>query len=216
MVHFVTMFISFGQGSPDSVLEGQCPAEFSSNLPQHTCLDVSRITSKTLISWFRCVWLGLRLNSAGHWFCEFMLIQKSTYTWFLMLCSYLNDSQLRFLFSDSCSWVPCLSWTVKLPAFLQKNPSGPTNSLVFQHFCEFEPFPTVTVWFWDPSFHTEDNWGTRMQLLQKVQTLTYAPDGKTMHALRARGWITGLFTITYASRIPSFLLLYVFKWCLVI
>ncbi len=60
-----------------------------------------------------------------------------------------------FLFSDSCSWVPCLSWTVKLPAVLQKNPSGPTNSLLFQHFCVFEPFPTMTVWFWDPSFH----WG---------------------------------------------------------
>ncbi len=27
-------------------------------------------------------------------------------------------------------------------------------------FCIFEPFPTVTVWFWDPSFHTEGNWGT--------------------------------------------------------
>ncbi len=39
-----------------------------------------------------------------------------------------------FFFCDSCSWVPCLSWTVKLPAVLQKNPSGPTNSLVFQAF----------------------------------------------------------------------------------
>ncbi len=38
-----------------------------------------------------------------------------------------------FLFSGSCSWVPCLSWTVKLPAVHQKNPSGPTNSFVFQH-----------------------------------------------------------------------------------
>ncbi len=38
----------------------------------------------------------------------------------------------------------------------------------------------MTVWFWDPSFHTEDNWGTQMQLLQKVQTLTDAPEGKTI------------------------------------
>ncbi len=30
--------------------------------------------------------------------------------------------------------VPCLSWTVKLPAVLRKNPSGSTNYLVFQHF----------------------------------------------------------------------------------
>ncbi len=45
---------------------GQCPAEFSSNLPQHTCLEVWSIPSKSLISCFRCVWLGLELNSAGH------------------------------------------------------------------------------------------------------------------------------------------------------
>ncbi len=54
------------QGSPHSVLEGRCPAEFSSNLPQHTCLEVSSIPRKSLISCFRCVWLGLELNSAGH------------------------------------------------------------------------------------------------------------------------------------------------------
>ncbi len=35
----------------------------------------------------------------------------------------------------------------------------------------------MTVW----SFHTEDNWGTYMQLLQKVQMLTDAPEGNTMH-----------------------------------
>ncbi len=30
----------------------------------------------------------------------------------------------------------------------------------------------MTAWFWDQSFHTEDNWGTHLQLLQKIQTLT--------------------------------------------
>ncbi len=29
--------------------------------------------------------------------------------------------------------------------------------------------------------YTEDNWGTHMQLLQKIQTLIDAPEGKTMH-----------------------------------
>ncbi len=53
------------QGSSNLILEGRCPAEFSSNLPQHTCMEVSSIASKTLISCFRCVWLGLELNSAG-------------------------------------------------------------------------------------------------------------------------------------------------------
>ncbi len=28
-------------------------------------------------------------------------------------------------------------------------------------FCIFEHFPTVTVWYWDPSFHMEVNWGTQ-------------------------------------------------------
>ncbi len=42
-------------GCPKSVLEGHCPAEFSSNLPQHTCLEVSSMPNKILIGWFRCV-----------------------------------------------------------------------------------------------------------------------------------------------------------------
>ncbi len=87
----------------------------------------------------------------------------------------------------SCSWFPCLSWKVKLPTVLQKNYSGPTNYLVFQHFCVFELFSTMTIWFWDPYFHTEDNWGTHTQLLQKVWMLTSAPEGKK-DSLRAWRW----------------------------
>ncbi len=41
--------------------------------------------------------------------------------------------------------------------------------------------------FWYPSFHTEENWETHLQLLQKMQTLTDAPEG-TKYALRAREW----------------------------
>ncbi len=37
-------------------------------------------------------------------------------------------------------------------------------------FCVFEFFPTVTVWFWDPSVHNDNNWRNHTQLLQKVQT----------------------------------------------
>ncbi len=39
----------------------------SSNLPQYTCLEVSSLPSKTLISWFKRVYLGLELKFAGHW-----------------------------------------------------------------------------------------------------------------------------------------------------
>ncbi len=58
---------------------------------------------------------------------------KSLHTLDSYMCCYLNDPQ-RVLFSDSCSWVPCLSWTVQLSAVLQKNPSAPTNYLVFQAY----------------------------------------------------------------------------------
>jgi len=33
--------------------------------------------------------------------------------------------------------------------------------------CIFEPFPAVTVWFWDSSIRTEDDWGTQTQLFKK-------------------------------------------------
>lgn len=43
----------------------QCPAKFSSNLLQHICLEVSSTLGDLYsISWFRCVYLGLKLYSA--------------------------------------------------------------------------------------------------------------------------------------------------------
>ncbi len=62
---------------------------------------------------------------------------------YLILFCYLNDPQLFFVLFVclvSCSWVPCLSWTVELPAVPQKNPSVTTNSLVLQHFVNLNPF----------------------------------------------------------------------------
>lgn len=43
----------------------------------------------------------------------------------------------------------------------------------------------MTVWFWDPYFYIKDNWVTRTQLLQKVNTFTDAQEGND--ALRAGG-----------------------------
>ncbi len=76
------------------------------------------------------------------------------------------------LFCDGCSWVPCLFWALFFRKVLQLLQILQFYSI----FCIFEPFPAVTVWFWDPSFHTEDNWGTQTQLLKKVQTFTDAPE----------------------------------------
>ncbi len=53
------------------------------------------------------------------------------------------------LFSDSCSRVPWLSWTVKLPAVLQTNPSAPTDSLVII-FVNVNPFQQ---WLYDFEIH---------------------------------------------------------------
>ncbi len=54
------------------------------------------------------------------------------------------------LFSDSRSWVPCLSWTVKLSAVLQKNPSAPTNYLFFCICVYLNPFQQ---WLYDFEIH---------------------------------------------------------------
>ncbi len=75
---------------------------------------------------------------------ETIMVQKLTYLILnTVLCCYLNDPQLCFLFSDSCSRVPCLSLNGQL--FFRKKSSDPTNSLVFQHICVFEHFPTMTM-----------------------------------------------------------------------
>ncbi len=74
----------------------------------------------------------------------------------------------------SCVYDILGCWKV---CFLERTTSLIWQSLLGKNcvFCVFEPFPTMTVWFWDPSFHTEDNRGTHIWLLQKVQTLTDAP-----------------------------------------
>ncbi len=38
----------------------------------------------------------------------------------------------------------------------------------FQHFVYLNPFQ-MTVWFWDPSFHTEDDWGTFMHYYRRFK-----------------------------------------------
>ncbi len=43
-------FNDLDQACPNSVLEGQCPAEFSSNLSQHTCLEVSSMPNRTWLA----------------------------------------------------------------------------------------------------------------------------------------------------------------------
>ncbi len=89
------------------------------------------------------------------------------------VCGYLMIQEcLVMVVHESLVCPEQLNWAV-----LQKNQILQFSSI----FCIFEPFPAETVWFWAPSFHTEDNWGTQTQLLKKVQTLTDASEGNTMH-----------------------------------
>ncbi len=93
-----------------------------------------------------------------------------------------------------CSFVLCwlfmsplfCFWTVELSTVLQTNPPRSVDSAVFQHFCIFEPFPAVDCMIWDPSFHTEDNWGTQTQLLKRFKHSLMLQ--RKHDALRAGGW----------------------------
>jgi len=60
----------------------------------------------------------------------------SSYAFFLMLSLHIWSKTDFFYYG--CSWVSCLSRTVELPTVLQKNPWGPANSLVFQHYKGFK------------------------------------------------------------------------------
>ncbi len=99
-----------------------------------------------------------------------------------------------FLFSDSCSWVPCLSWTVKLSAVLQKNPSGPTNSLVFQHCCVLE-----LIWVPQLSLEWKDGSQTHTVIVGKgSNTHTQTKCCKTKEFVGHEGffwWTAGSLTL---------------------
>ncbi len=66
----------------------------------------------------------------------------------------------------------------------------PQIIFVFQHFCVFEPFPTMTVWFWDPSFHTEGlicNYYRRFKrslMLQKEKTCIISRGWKLLNRMK--------------------------------
>ncbi len=60
-------FKALNQWSQTQFLEGHSSAEFSSNQPQITPAWKFLVILKTLISWIRCVWLGLEQNCAELW-----------------------------------------------------------------------------------------------------------------------------------------------------
>ncbi len=71
---------SVHQGQVTSVLESLAPSLNPPHLP------VALVILKTLISWFRSVWLGLELNSAGQ-----RPSSRSRYNWFSARCAMPRD-----------------------------------------------------------------------------------------------------------------------------
>jgi len=67
-------------------------------------------------------------------------------------------------------------------------------------FCIFEPFPAVTVWFWDPSFHTEDNLETQARL-KKGSKIHWCSRNKTR-------CIKGMKTFEQHEDLQIFLILF--------
>ncbi len=95
-------------------------------------------------------------------------------------------SMTVFLCCDSCSWVPCWSWAVQLPAVLQKNPPAPADSLVFQHLLHILTLSNSDCMILRPIF---SHWG---QLRDSYTAITkvgniYWCSRRQHNALRARG-----------------------------
>lgn len=88
-------------------------------------------------------------------------VQKFAYPWILILCivTWMINEFMSSLFV--------------LSTVFQKNPLRFSHS--FSIFCIFTPFSTVTVWFWDRSFHTEDNGGTLRQLWGEGENIHRCP-----------------------------------------
>ncbi len=63
--------------------------------------------------------------------------------------------------------------------FFRKILQVPPILWFFNIFVYLNPFQQ---WLYvNPCFHTDDNWRTHLQLLQKIQTLTDASEGKNMY-----------------------------------
>ncbi len=96
-------------------------------------------------------------------------------TWMIYEC---------FLFCDVVHESLVCSEQLKWALFFRKILHVLQNLQFCNIFCIFEPFPAATVWFWDPSFHTEDDWGTQTQLLKKGSNVHWC-SRRTHDALRA-------------------------------
>ncbi len=104
------------------------------------------------------------------------------------MCHFLDDPRLFLYFVIAVHEFLAGPEQFNCLLFFRKKPSS----------CTFFGFPASSaylnpfqkwLWFWDPYFHTEDNWGTHTQLLQKVKTFTDA----YLHVFYAFYWLSQFF-----------------------
>ncbi len=96
--------------------------------------------------------------------------------WFFILCMVTDDPRLFVFFVVVHESLVCseqLNWSL----FFRKILHVLQILQFYSIFWVFEPFPAVTEWFWDSSFHLRDS----NTIIKKVQTFTDAPEGNTMH-----------------------------------
>ncbi len=166
--------------------------------PRH--LDIHRGktpgTSGPLTLWLCCSWNKLLIRLAGGELApRLSLVSPKVFSPFCHRWSFrsLPLSPLACLVgytsfpAQSSTWLHryYLNWTkldnaiTKFNNEMHSADNWVLNPVILHYWHNlpiFEPFPTLTVWFWDQTFHTDDNrwtqpiW-THLQILQKIQTL---------------------------------------------
>ncbi len=114
-------------------------------------------------------------------------IQKFVNPWFLILRVVTWMIHDCFLFSDGCSWVSCLFWTVELSTVLQKNPPGPADSSVFQHILQIWTLSNSDCMILRSIFSHGGQLRDSNTTIKKGSNIHWC-SRRTHDALRAGGW----------------------------
>ncbi len=117
----------------------------------------------------------LCLESLGFWtdcVCQYQSVEQNTQPATPQIDTYvqinrneLPSIQMHFVLLTTISLL--FVWEGTFELFWER--AGACAPKVFSFPASFEPFPAGTVWFWFPYFHTQDNWGTQTQVLQRFK-----------------------------------------------
>ncbi len=150
------------------IIPNACYFLFRTGLSNIFCISCLHIFHKTKNSWN---YQNNPLQTFGNpWFLILWVLPGWTTTTFYFCFVIVYES---IVCSEQLNWA----------LFFRK-----MQILLFSSiFCEFEPFPAVTVWFCDPSFHAEDNLRDSSTTFNKGSNIHWCSRRKH-DALRAGGW----------------------------